>query len=65
MLKLIFNVQKLFVINLILLILSQFSFAQEKKKIETQEHFEKIYDSIVRITSTIPDEESAEMSATP
>ena len=47
MLKIIFNVQKLFVINLILLFLSQFSFAQEKKKIETQEHFEKIYDSIL------------------
>ena len=56
MLKFIFNLRKIFIVNLVLLTLSQFSFAQEKKKIETQEHFEKIYDSIVRITSTIPDD---------
>ena len=56
MLKFIFNVQKLFILNLFILIFSQISFAEEKKKIETQEHFEKIYESIVRITSTVPDE---------
>jgi len=56
MLKFIFNVQKLFILNLFILIFFQISFAEEKKKIETQEHFEKIYESIVRITSTVPDE---------
>ena len=56
MLKFIFNLRKIFIVNLVLLTLSQFGLAQEKKKIETQEHFEKIYDSIVRITSNIPDD---------
>ena len=48
--------QKLLFLNLILIFFTQFILAQEKKKIETQEHFEKIYESIVRITSTVPDE---------
>ena len=42
MLKFTFNLKKIIIVNLVLIILSQFSFAQEKKKIETQEHFEKI-----------------------
>ncbi len=47
--------QKLLFLNLILIFFTQFILAQEKKKIETQEQFEKIYKSIVRITSIVPD----------